>query len=266
MRPWRPVSKRLIIALWALAVIIPIRANEQTTSVESPDPGLYFDRMAHFLSSARQFQTTARMGYDVVQESGQKIEFSEHHRITIARPDRLRVEIQKSNGERGAVIFDGNKITAYSLTHKVYAEAEKQGDLDAVLVYFLRDLKMRLPLALLFRSDFPEEMGRRLVNLEFVEVSEITDVPCVHLAGRTDQVDFQIWIPRSGKPLPRRLTITYRDQEGHPKFWANFDDWNMMPSIASADFKFAPPQGTERIPFLVEIGRALPQENRQGGN
>ncbi len=266
MTPRGPVLKRLIIAIWAIAVVMPTPANEPTASTAPTDPRLYFDHMAHFLSSAQQFQTTARMGYDVVQESGQKIEFSERHRITIARPDRLRLEIQKSNGEKGSVIFDGKKITAYSSTHNVYAEAEKRGDLDALLVYFLRDLKMRLPMALLFRSDFPEEIERRLVNLEFVEVSEITDVPCVHLAGRTDQVDFQIWIPRSGDPLPRRLTITYRNEEGHPKFWADFKDWNLTPSIGSADFSFTPTAATERIPFLVEIPRDMPQGNRQGGN
>jgi hypothetical protein len=66
------------------------------------------------------------------------------------------------------VLFDGQKITAYSAAHGVYAQAEKPGSLDQVLVYFLRDLEMRVPLALMFNSDFPGAMQKRLENLTFV--------------------------------------------------------------------------------------------------
>ena len=124
---------------------------------------------------------------------------------------------------------------------------------------------MRLPLALMFRGDFPEEMQKRLVALALVEVSAVTGTPYVHLAGRTDQVDFQVWIPLSGEPLPRRLTITYRDEEGQPKFWADFAEWNLSPAISPTDFTFNPPPGSERIPFLAEIDRALTHEYRKGG-
>lgn len=259
-------SIRDIVAFCALAVVVPAGAGDEAASLAPVDPGLYFDRMARFISSAQQFQTTARMGYDVVQESGQKIEFNERHLITIARPGRLRVEILRSNGEKGTVLFDGQQITAYSAAHGVYAQAEKPGSLDQVLVYFLRDLEMRMPLALMFNSDFPGAMQKRLEHLTFVEVSAVTDTPCVHLAGRTDQVDFQVWIPQAGDPLPRRLTITYRDEEGQPKFWADFANWNMAPTISSTDFTFTPPAGSERIPFLVEIDRALADGKRKGGN
>jgi hypothetical protein len=117
----------------------------------------------------------------------------------------------------------------------------------------------------MFSGGFSEEMEKRLADLTFVEVSVVTDTPCVHLAGRTDQVDFQVWIPQAGDPLPRRVTITYRDEEGQPKFWADFENWNMAPTIVSTDFAFTPPAGTERIPFLAEMDRTLADENREGG-
>ncbi len=262
----KTIMIRYILLLSALAVVTPVSADDQTASPAPPNPRPYFDRMAHFLSGAQQFQTTVRIGYDVVQKSGQKFEFSERHRITIARPDRLRVEILKSNGEEHRVLFDGQKIVAHSPTQKVYAGAEKPGNLDDALVYFLRDLEMRIPLALMFKSDFPQDLGDRLEDLVFVEVSAVSDPPTVHLAGRTDQVDFEMWISQEGDPLPRRVAITYRDEEGQPKFWADFVDWNLAPTISSTDFTFTPPAGTERISFLAEIQRALADETRKGGN
>src|SRR5512135_1460769 len=48
--------------------------------------------MTAYLASLKTFTFAFRDGYDVVQSTGQKIEFGETRRITMARPDRLRVE------------------------------------------------------------------------------------------------------------------------------------------------------------------------------
>jgi hypothetical protein len=255
---------RILTLLFILAGCASAGTGDLDASQASEDPRDYFDRMAQFVSSTQQFRTTVRMGFDVLQDWGQKIEFSERHRITIVRPDRLRADILKSHGEAGVVLFDGQKVTAYNRTLNVFAQADKTGSIDEVLDYFLRDLQMRLPLALMFRSDFPEEIEQRLEALVFIEVSAVTDVPCVHLAGRTDEIDFEIWIPETGDPLPVRLTITYRDEEGQPKFWADFESWDLKPAIADADFTFTPSEGAERIPFLVEIETAHGIEKPKG--
>ncbi len=259
---------RIIVLVFILAGCTSSGTGDPATSQASPqipvDPRDYFERMAQFVSNAQEFQTTARIGFDVLQDWGQKIEFGERHRITIARPDRLRADILKSHGEKGVVLFDGHKITVYNATLNVFAQAQKAGSIDEVLVYFLRDLQMRLPLALMLKSDFPAEMDKRLEELVFVEVSAVTDVACVHLAGRTDEIDFEVWIPETGAPLPLRLTITYRDEEGYPKFWADFENWDMTPQINDMDFRFTPPEDAERIPFMVEIEKALGEQKAKG--
>jgi len=259
-------SVLFVVVFCALAVFVPVQAEDKPVlpDVENPQP--YFSRMAHFISSARQFQINMKLGYDVVQESGQKIEFSERRRVTVVRPDRLRVDIEKSDGEKALVLFDGKKITAYSETYQVYAEAESPGNIADALVYFLRDLKMRMPLALMLTEDFPEEMESRVEALAFVEVSAITDTPCVHMAGRTGQIDFQMWIPQTGNPLLRRVVITYRDEEGQPNFWADFVEWDIAPSISDQAFVFTPPEGAEKIPFLTEISEGLMDELPKGGD
>lgn len=266
MMPSKIAAIGFFALLGILAGCAPAGTLDQTAAAAPADPRARFDRMARFISSARQFQVTVRMGYDVLQESGQKIEFNERHRITIARPDRLRAEILKSNGEHGMVQFDGQTILAYNAAHEVYAQAEKPGSLDEVLAYFLDDLNMRLPLALMFMSTFPDEMEKLIEELAFVEVSAVTDTPCLHLAGRTAETDFQIWIPETGDPLPKRLTITYRDETGQPKFWADFESWDMAPTISAKAFTFTPPADAERIPFLVEIEKALGDDDPKGGN
>jgi hypothetical protein len=55
-------------------------------------------RMAEFLSQAQRFSVTVDTGFDVVQDSGQKIEFGETRQIVLRRPDRVRIEATKRNG------------------------------------------------------------------------------------------------------------------------------------------------------------------------
>ena len=256
----------VVLVFCGLLVCAPVWAEDQPAKLNLEDPNSHFDRMANFLANARHLQTTVRIGYDVLQDSGQKIEFSEQRLITIARPDRFKVEVVKSNGDKNLVVFNGRRITAYSETYKVYAETEKTGNLDDALVYFLRDLKMRMPLALMFTNNFPEEIKKRLQNLAFVELSTTNTLPCVHLAGRTDQIDFQVWIAQVGEPLPQRLVITYRGEKGQPQFWADFENWDLASSTSGKDFDFIPPDGTERIPFLAEMDQKSPDTRQKGGD
>jgi hypothetical protein len=88
----------------------------------------------------------------------------------------------------------------------------------------------------------------------YVETTTITDVPCDHLAARTAAgVDFQVWVAQGSEPLPRRIVITYKNENGQPQFWADLSKWNLAPDVSDALFSFTPPNGAERIQFLAEV-------------
>src|SRR5512143_386269 len=65
-------------------------------------------RMAEYLAGLQSFTCTSRAGYDVLQATGQKIEFGETRQITMARPNRLRVEEVASDGVRDLALFDAS--------------------------------------------------------------------------------------------------------------------------------------------------------------
>lgn len=215
-------------------------------------------KMADFLSQAKQFRVSIRSGYDVRQETGQMIEFGERRNLTLVRPDRFRVEVERSDGEKVLVLFDGKELTVFNLNEAVFAKTAIPGDVDNAIRYLRRDLRLRLPLAMLFVTRFPAQLERRVRVVEIVERNTLMDVPCVHLAVRSDQVDFQLWIPTKGDPLPRRIVITYKDAEGQPQFWADFNQWDLAPHVPDDFFVFTPPQGVVQIPFLARLEVAKP--------
>jgi hypothetical protein len=101
----------------------------------------------------------------------------------------------------------------------------------------LDNLKIRMPLAVMFLSTLPSELDNLGVSADYVEKTTITEVPCDHLTVRTaGGVDFQVWIAQGDEPLPRRIVITYKeDEKGQPQFWADFSNWNLAPELARRD-------------------------------
>lgn len=225
----------------------------------APDARALLVKMGEFIGNTPRLSVTARSSYDSVQTSGDKIEWNEVRTLTLNRPDRLRIETEKSNGARTLVLFDGKTISAYDEAGRAFSQTPQPGGIDETLVYFVRDLGMRLPLAVFFVSRAGMVLDRRVRSVEYVEKTGILGAPAHQLVGRTDTVNFQIWIADGDQPLPQRLVLTYPKAPGQPQFRAQFVNWNLAPEVPDALFAFAPPAGANRIPFaaaLAQAGRA----------
>ena len=215
-------------------------------------------KMAEFLGGTPNFRVGVRSGYDAVQPSGQKIEFGEYRTVTLSRPDRLRIESERSDGAKTLVVLTGKEIALVDFSSKVYATAPQPGTLDESIVYFVRDLGMRLPLAALLLNRLPAELQDRVRSVNYVEKTSIYGTASHHLAARTDTVDLQVWVADGDKPLPQRIVLTYKKAAGQPQFWAQFIDWNLAPQLDNATFSVQIPDGLQKVAFAAQLPRASP--------
>lgn len=255
---WRAA---LALMVFFLMTGTPVRAKEANAAdpeIEEKAMSTLL-RMAEFLAKAQRFSATVDIGFDVVQDSGQKIEFGETRKIVIRRPDHARIDTTKRDGTVSGFVFDGKEIAAFNVQDKVYATVAKPGTLDEAMDYFINDLEMRLPLAKLLASDLPKFLQKRVREADYVEEATIAGVACDHIALREPRADIQIWIAKGKQPLPRRVVITYTLAEGQPQFWAQFTEWNLSPEVPDPLFTFTPPTGAAKIAFtrqLVQPGGA----------
>jgi len=208
-----------------------------------------YKRMADFLSQAQHLSVTAEIAFDVVQASGEKLEFGETRQFLVRRPDRARIDIIKRDGTMSGFRFDGQEISVFNTTEHVYATAAKPGTLDDAIAYFLNDLDMRFPLAEIFSTRLAEALTAKVRSAYNVGPERILGVLCEHIALRGDQADMQLWVGQGDRPLPCRLVITYKAVEGQPQFWAQFSDWYFSPDVSDAQFAFRPPDGAAKIAF-----------------
>ena len=220
--------------------------------------------MTKFLASLPAYQVTCRGSYDVLQDSGQKLEFLEVRELAVQRPDRLRVRHRSSDGSEDLLVFDGKHITLFNRGANVYAQAPQPGSLDDAIVYFVRDLQMRLPLARLFTNRSSDELARRLQGVVHIERTELLPVPTDHIAGRVGSVDVQLWIAESGRPLPMRVVLTYVDEPGQPQYRADFEDWQTEISGGPDAFRFSPPKDARRIVFASQLPPAQTSAAQRG--
>ena len=72
---------------------------------------------------------------------------------------------------------------------------------------------------------------------------------CDHFAFRQRRIDWQVWIASGGKPLPRKIVVTYRGDDARPQS-ISLIDWNLKPAFKDSEFKFVPPKGATKIEIV----------------
>ncbi len=163
--PMGNAFRKLALALVAAAAVscapAAIAGEQASDNVSTGQAKAILMRMAECMARARSFSMDVRDSYDVYEETGQKIEFSETRTIILARPDRLRVERLESNGDKSILMFDGKTITLASPGKQAYAQTAKPGSVDNAIAYFVRDLGMNLPFSTLMQTTAPQELERR---------------------------------------------------------------------------------------------------------
>jgi len=220
--------------------------------------------MVEKVAGAQQYSVSVRMGYDVVQESGQKIEFGEIRKVIVDRPNHIRVDAVQSDGDKSLFLFDGQMITLFSETENVYSQTDHPGDLDSAVRYAVGKMGVRIPLARMLTKTFPATLKRMGVTVDYVERNRLDRMVTDHIAGQLKDVDFQIWMTKD--LLPKRIIITYKKAPGQPQFWADYSEWDLAPKTSAETFIFTPPEGAERIDSLLPLIESEAMDRKSGGS
>jgi len=248
--------KTLLTSILLLSMLFPVLSvtvNSETATQDEdqliePDALDILMKMAVNISSYKKFKVKVKSGYDAVQDDGQKIEFGSRRVIQYQRPDLCRYDTTELDGDEKGFVFNGKEIMAFDVSQKIYATAPKKGTCDEAVEYFKEELDMPLALSELFSSTLPEKLVQKVTEGLFVEEGKLGDDPVSHVAFRTDEVDFQVWV-NTKKNLPKKLIITYKNSPGQPQFWAYFKDWDLSPRLKDSTFTYVPPKDFEKIPF-----------------
>ena len=161
----------LIIAGWMM-IGFPVSAETLNSEEDTSEIGVYamatVQKFTEFLANSKQFSYTMESGYDVVQESGFKLEFGARHKVIVQRPNHARIEVARREGSKRIAIIDGKEISVTDPNENVYAVVSKSGSLNDTIDYFIDDLQLSLPMAELFYDNLPTTLTDKIVTAHTV--------------------------------------------------------------------------------------------------
>ena len=123
----------------------PAADTEPPPEIE-PEALRVLQAMATKLVATDEFGYRVESNYDAVQDSGIKVEYGASRKLMVSRPDRMRMESERRDGNHSILVMDGNNIWAHMPELDVYATTEQPGDLDESLDFVVRNLRVKAPL------------------------------------------------------------------------------------------------------------------------
>ena len=199
-----------------------------------------------YMAAQKAFSFDYDTSLEVVTKQNQKVGLASSGTMTVNRPDKMRTT--RTGGFADVeFVFDGKTVTMLGKNANVYAQAEALGTIDQ-LVDVVRDKYHRpIPGADLLMSDVYGQLMPEVVDMKDLGSGVIGGVECDHLAFRTKEVDWQIWIAQGSRPYPCRYVITSTQVNGAPQYSIDLRTWKTGAEVASDRFAFNAPAGARKL-------------------
>jgi len=264
------MNSRLFVTrgLTALAMVIvfasvgtaaePTAPGSQPQAATRPEqPGTEVDpharhillRACKVLSESNDFTFHAEINFDRVMPSQVKLQFAAASDYAVRRPNGLAVDYESDLGAK-RLWYNGKTLTIFDAPSMTYASTPVPSSIDGMLDRVAEMHNLTIPLADLALSNPCENLSKQVLFGSYVGVGDVGGVACDHLAFDQSNIDWQIWIQRSGKPLPRKVVISYRTTPGLPQYVAVISDWKFPGTIPDARFAVQIPKKAVRIKIV----------------
>ncbi len=96
-----------------------------------------------------------------------------------------------------------------------------------------------------------DELMADVIDAKHVGHGVIDGVDCDHLAFRTPDLDWQLWVEIGARPIPRKYVITSKTVTGAPQYTLRIKEWRGDVQIAADAFSFKAPADARRVEFVA---------------
>ncbi|MBU1211996.1 MAG: DUF2092 domain-containing protein [Alphaproteobacteria bacterium] len=243
----------------SVAFVISVFTAVLPARAESEDPVALLKSMTDYVNGQKSISVVADADIEVVTYDLQKIQFTSSIDLLMSRPDKLRASRRGGYADVD-LIFDGKSFTLLGKYRNVYAQVENEGTTDQLIDRLRQDYSIEAPGADLLLTSAYDELMRDVSDAKYIGHGVVGGVDCDHLAFRKNETDWQIWIERGSKPIPRKYVITSKGIAGAPQYTLVIRDWQTEKPIAAEAFAFVAPAGAKKMDVseLAELDEVPP--------
>jgi hypothetical protein len=238
-------------SLWATRTAEATAAETTAVAIDvSGTPGAnarsQLKAMSDYMAAQKAFSFDYDTYLEVVSKENQKLGLASSGAMTVNRPDKIHAT-RMGGFANVEFVFDGKTVTMLGKNANAYAQAAAPGTIDQ-LVDVMRDKYHRpVPGADLLMSNLNDQLMPEVVDAKDLGSGVIDGVECDHLAFRTKDVDWQIWIAQGGRPYPCRYVITSTKVSGAPQYTMDVRSWKTGAEVASDAFTFQAPANANKL-------------------
>ncbi|MFZ0611640.1 MAG: DUF2092 domain-containing protein [Desulfobacterales bacterium] len=221
--------------------------------------------MSDYMAAQKAISFAYDANLEVVTTDDQKLTLASSGAVTLNRPAKMRAT--RFGGFADVeLLFDGKTLTLFGKNANLYAQLDIPGTIDHLIDDLRVKHNMFLPAADLLMTDVYDQLMPEVIDVKDLGSGVIGGVECDHLAFRTKDVDWQIWIARGDRPYPCRYVITSKLIAGGPQYSIQVRDWKTGNGVAAVDFSFNNRTKAEKVDLknLPELNE-LPKNFTSGG-
>ncbi|WP_371423465.1 DUF2092 domain-containing protein [Tardiphaga sp.] len=195
--------------------------------------------MSDYIANQKNVSISYDSDIEIMTPDMQKIQFASSGQLTLHRPDKLRVT--RTGGYADVeLVYDGANFTVSDRARKVYGQMPVPGTIDQ-LVDRIRDKSgIEAPGADLLLANSYAALMDGVYDAKHIGRGVIDGHECEHLAFRTPDADWQIWIEPGATPIPRKYIITTKTVTGAPQYTLRISSWKTGPDTSADAFAFKP--------------------------
>ena len=202
--------------------------------------------MSTYLGGLPAFTVSGDVDSEVIDLSGQKLQFSSSVAIAAKRPGNLYVSRQGAIADM-EIIFNGKTLTLNGKGLNVYKQIGSPGTIDDAFDTMQVEIGLDAPGADLLYADPYIGLSSGVVSSTYLGTDFVNGVECHNLAFRQEKTDWQLWVQVGDAPVPMKYIITTKWVTGAPQYSVRFRDWNTKPQIEANRFEFSAPEGARKL-------------------
>ena len=252
-------TRTLLLSTMLLTISGSLAAQATTANASSAGPSeqgvsaqaqTIVDSMTTYLRGLKAYSIDSRTSRDEVLAFGYKMQNNEHSRLVVKSNNKLRSEVEGDIRNR-TFYYDGKNLTIYAPEDAVFARTPAPATMGKMIGSLL-DAGIEMPLIDVLYQINDGTLTADVSSGGLVGETQIDGVDCYHLAFRQATLDWQLWVEKGARALPRRIVITDRYELGNPQYQTTLT-WNTQPKLSDADFNFTAPKGVTEIPFKSAV-------------
>ena len=243
------VTKVTTVTKWATVLAMVGMAGTASISAGRADEAFaksQLKAMSDYLGAQKAMSFDYDVNLELVSKQQQKIGLASSGTLTLDRPDKFH--LTRTGGFANVeMVFDGKTLTLLGKNTNLYTQLEAPGTIDQLEDVLRNKYHRPVPAADLLISDPYKELMAEVNDAKDLGSGVIHGVECDHLAFRTKEVDWQIWIAQGARPYPCRYVITSKKVTGWPQYTLDTWGWKTGAEVSPDSFKLEIPANAKKL-------------------